>query len=593
MSIPESYHVLVLHAQNWRHLHPDKVWKPLLTLDVDGQPTQMVRLGVDGQNPDRRVPMILHTARLDTTVKIGLWHKSEHKAKKKKVASATVSIGRAMEWQDKYRSFRLPLDTTTRSQRKASKTQAAPCLHLRLTLAHPTTQNPDADADASVLFSGDDTFVNPSLSGDFSQLRTPPLDPPPTRPFTALDPPPTRPFTAEPESESELFKNMPLSSSPPPRRYPRRRHTNRTSSIDTPQHLSDDDNNNNSRVPGGLPNFTLVSPSSSRLAAPAAYVAEPGSLTPLTDTETLLNTPQTSPAAMEDCVRTCGADEADEARTQAASGSVTIAAFESVGRAVRGAFEGATWYAELRDAQRAESTQMFNEVLVSLRREWYIVGGALISVVAVDATVLGFSHDNLFPVDTVAKRALIVSSIAAALGIVFDAWFLLAYGNTSGRRFQTLAIDLYSKYIFFALSSRLPLLAVVLAALALALFLLAEAWAVWPAAVAVMCGCACVLGSLQWLAYVVRGCARGARGAWGGSMAVGALFMIYLGSGLLSVVLLVAAYKLIMVAYTCIHGHWSVVTRSSRLHLELERRSVSNKHVAVLTHTEETRIDTM
>lgn len=271
---------------------------------------------------------------------------------------------------------------------------------------------------------------------------------------------------------------MPRPSSPPPRRYPRRRHTNRTASIDTPQHLSDDD----SVTAPGLPKLSIVSPSEPSLATPGGHVAEPGSLTPLTDTETLLNTPQATPAAMEDCVRPCGAREVRDERERAPSVSVTFAAFERVERAVSEAFEGLTWYGELRDAQRAESTQMFNDVLVSLRREWYAVGGAVSRLPSsssplltsasfssspssreciprlehalsdarvlvwggrVDATVLGFSHDNIFPVDTVAKRALIVSSIAAALGIVFDAWFLLAYSNTSGRRFQVRPSSLF------------------------------------------------------------------------------------------------------------------------------------------------------
>lgn len=86
-------------------------------------------------------------------------------------------------------------------------------------------------------------------------------------------------------------------------------------------------------------------------------------------------------------------------------------------------------------------------------------------------------------------------------------------------------MDIYGSYFFFALSSRLPLVALIVSVLALVGFLGAIAWAAWPAAVLVMCGIAGALVSLQ---FIVFGFHRLAlclawivRGAWLGAVYVG------------------------------------------------------------------------
>jgi len=56
--------------------------------------------------------------------------------------------------------------------------------------------------------------------------------------------------------------------------------------------------------------------------------------------------------------------------------------------------------------------------------------------ISVDTTVFGFSPDNLFAVDSFAKRTLIISSVAAAMGLFVDAWFILAYSGADVRKFQ-------------------------------------------------------------------------------------------------------------------------------------------------------------
>jgi hypothetical protein len=50
---------LVLRSQNFGMLRPEKSWRPIITLEVDGQHKHEVMLGTDGQNPNQRDIMLL------------------------------------------------------------------------------------------------------------------------------------------------------------------------------------------------------------------------------------------------------------------------------------------------------------------------------------------------------------------------------------------------------------------------------------------------------------------------------------------------------------------------------------------------------
>jgi hypothetical protein len=167
----------------------------------------------------------------------------------------------------------------------------------------------------------------------------------------------------------------------------------------------------------------------------------------------------------------------------------------------------------------------FDRILGKLLSEWYYTGASLLSVTAVDTTVFGFSPGNLFNVDSFAKRSLIISSVAAAIGLFVDVWFIFAYSGADVRKFHTLAVDIYGSYFFFSLSSRLPLVALIISILALVGFLCAIAWAAWPTAVLVMCVITGVLVSLQFIVYgfhrLALCLAWMLRGVWLGAFFVG------------------------------------------------------------------------
>ncbi|KAH8992942.1 hypothetical protein EDB92DRAFT_2113960 [Lactarius akahatsu] len=138
-------------------------------------------------------------------------------------------------------------------------------------------------------------------------------------------------------------------------------------------------------------------------------------------------------------------------------------------------------------ARKLKLDSNFDRIHRKLVQEWYYIGASLFSIIAVDTTVFGFSSGNLFDVDSVAKRALRISSVASALGLFVDVWLIFVYSGADGRKFQSLAVDLYGSYFFFALSSRFPFVALFVAVLALVVFLGAIAWIAWHAAVLVMC----------------------------------------------------------------------------------------------------------
>ncbi|KAI0244892.1 hypothetical protein BJV78DRAFT_1365850 [Lactifluus subvellereus] len=56
----------------------------------------------------------------------------------------------------------------------------------------------------------------------------------------------------------------------------------------------------------------------------------------------------------------------------------------------------------------------------------------------VDTSVFGFSPGNLFNVDSVAKRSLIISSVAAAIGLFIDVWLIFAYSGMDVHKFQAI-----------------------------------------------------------------------------------------------------------------------------------------------------------
>jgi hypothetical protein len=155
-------------------------------------------------------------------------------------------------------------------------------------------------------------------------------------------------------------------------------------------------------------------------------------------------------------------------------------------------------YSELREATKDSE---YERILEKLTSEWYFVGASLVALAGLDAAVFGFSSSSLFSVNTFAKSSIALGSVASGIGIAIDGWFLLVYSGANAKRFQKFARDVYGKYLFFCISSRLPAVCMFVSACSLMAFLLSVAWSAWPTAVLVMCFIAGALISLQFIIY--------------------------------------------------------------------------------------------
>ncbi|KAG1806104.1 uncharacterized protein BJ212DRAFT_1389562 [Suillus subaureus] len=155
-------------------------------------------------------------------------------------------------------------------------------------------------------------------------------------------------------------------------------------------------------------------------------------------------------------------------------------------------------YAELREARNDSE---YERILEKLTSEWYFVGASLVALAGLDAAVFGFSSSSLFSVNTFARSSIALGSVASGIGIAIDGWFLLVYSGANAKKFQKFARDVYGKYLFFCISSRLPAVCMFVSACALMAFLLSVAWSAWPTAVLVMCFIAGGLISLQFIIY--------------------------------------------------------------------------------------------
>ncbi|KAH9973354.1 hypothetical protein BGW80DRAFT_1310301 [Lactifluus volemus] len=425
-------------------------------------------LGTDGQNPNQRDIMLLHHAHHQTCIRLDVWHKSQSKAKSRKrrhhVATIVMPLGEVLKKQgtDTHVELRLSGIPASRKKSAAQKQQRCASIIIRLRPPPPYLKSPlkehDSDKDDFSMISSADKYpsdvpVTPETDDQ--------EDPPPWASAVTEDPPnglrrrKVKGYCISSEEERSGESDY----------YPSDGEVEDTKACDRWETSIPYDDESSTIHSDSLEISTYIH------TPPVISIILP-SLLPLTYV----------------------------------TDNVSVSSGTSF---ASNAFETLTYHRELREAQVDSD---FDRILARLLSEWYYTGASLLSITAVDTTVFGFSPGNLFNVDSVAKRSLIISSLAAAIGLFIDVWFIFAYSGADVRKFQRLAVDIYGSYFFFALSSRLPLVSLFISVLSLVGFLCAMAWAAWPTAVLVMCVFAGVLVSLQ---FIVYGCHRIALGlAW-------------------------------------------------------------------------------
>jgi len=168
-------------------------------------------------------------------------------------------------------------------------------------------------------------------------------------------------------------------------------------------------------------------------------------------------------------------------------------------------------YGELRNAACDAD---FQKILDQVRGEWRWGMNILMALCGLNATVFGFSPDVIFSVDSAAKRAVAISGIAAAIGLVINFWYQFLYNGVTPAKFQVQVRDTFDSYFFFCLCCRLPTFFMLISSIALLAFMFFVSFHVWPQAVLVVSFMAGMLVTLQYLLFGAHRIVLGIRWAF-------------------------------------------------------------------------------
>ncbi|KAI0931091.1 hypothetical protein AcW2_000050 [Taiwanofungus camphoratus] len=454
---PDPWYLTVVRTQGLLFIRPEKSWRPIVAVVVVGRDqTQEIVLGCDGQNPNLKNPLVLHDVDHATRLDIKVWHKSHSKNRKKRhlVGSAYVSLGEVLKKQ-KWAGSNLDIRLSCPPPQKKSPTiggRQRHCATLTIRLRAPTSLSPVATAAVSSTSQHEDDHM--SDAGPSSRALSETLVSPTVK------------------ESVEGWRNQ-VDSPPEDSSHQLRRR----------------------RVKGYVLNSDdEAGPSSRESSCPP--------------------TPHDNYFPTLEDVHKQEKFEEDAICVEQSEGVWSLFAPMSLPRyvdqiSVQNTLSLAETIADMlgpyRDLQEATLDSDYEKILGRLLTEWYVVGASLLALAGIDAAVFGFTPGSLFAVDGLAQRVVAIGAIAAGIGIVFDAWFLVVYSSANAAKFQRLALDVYGSYFFFCLICRLPTLCTFGSAFALMLFLLGVAWNAWPSAVLVMSFLSGVLLTLQ---YLVFGCHR-------------------------------------------------------------------------------------
>ena len=135
--------------------------------------------------------------------------------------------------------------------------------------------------------------------------------------------------------------------------------------------------------------------------------------------------------------------------------------------------------------------------------------------------MFGFAPDIIFSVDSAAKRAIAISAVTSAIGLVLNFWYqflysgvtaakfevcqpsrlFVVYRNTKSYTYKVQARDTFDSYFFFCLCCRLPSFFMLISSIALLAFMFFVSFTVWPQAVLAVSFLAGVLVTLQYLLF--------------------------------------------------------------------------------------------
>ncbi|RPD54492.1 hypothetical protein L226DRAFT_494380 [Lentinus tigrinus ALCF2SS1-7] len=471
MDFTDPWQLTVIRTRGLLFVRPEKSWRPIVSISVvdgrqdHGLPHEVV-LGCDGQNPNLKSVIPVHDVNMSTRLVIQVFHKSQTKKKHRKrnlVGSAAVSLNEFLNKHPLPHSR--PVDYDIRlscppPQRKSptigGRQQHNATLTMRFMVPQPETapcESPPVTP-ISERHETDGIFSDvASTSGAMSDtmVQCTPEEP---------EPADEAPWGKQPEHD-RLDGTAGL----------RRRRKRRVKGF----HLDSDSD---------------------------AYPSESSCFGDESDSPP---TPQDDyfPPLYD---AGCGGEEvvfSPSVLPQYAD-QISVVSVEASRSFAEACVDRFAPYFELREAEEEGDCEKADKVLGRLLTEWYVVGASLLGLAGIDAAVFGFAPDGLFAVEGFSREAVSIGAIAAGIGLVCDAWFLIMYSGANVQKFQRLAKDVYNTYFFFCLICRLPTVCMFVSALALMGFLFAVAWTAWPTAVLVMSFVAGFLLTSQFLVFGIH-----------------------------------------------------------------------------------------
>lgn len=438
----DEWTMTVLRLNGLKFLRPEKSWRPIVTCLVDHHPEQETVLGCDGQNVNLKNPFLFREVGVASRLEIKVWKRSESKRKGKKrhlAATTSVTFGELLDKVAVSPRVELKLGCLDGRGKRIPKGQAQKFATIALRL-----HVPDGRPFASTSTASDVTIED--LDGHFSGYDTMPESY-----LSHL----SEPEMSEPEPVSQLRQRRPKT---------------RGYCIDTDESvLSETDEE------------TPVCAEDD-----STYCDDqPSEVTWVEEEEEEITVVSMGPVSW------IAAQILPRFHSQEATVDLPLNVFEA-------AINRVSQYAELKNAVCDDD---FQKVLDQVRNEWRWGMNILMALCGLNATVFGFAPDIIFSVDSAAKRAIAISAVTSAIGLVLDFWYQFLYSGVSAAKFRVQARDTFDSYFFFCLCCRLPSFFMLISSIALLAFMFFVSFSVWPQAVLFVSFMAGVLVTLQYLLF--------------------------------------------------------------------------------------------
>ncbi|KAH9854503.1 hypothetical protein C2E23DRAFT_884079 [Lenzites betulinus] len=473
----DPWHLTVIRTRGLRYLRPEKSWRPIVCISVAerGHETGVLHeivLGCDGQNPNLKSAIQISDVKPTTRLVIQVFHKSQTKKKNRKrtlVGTANLSVDEFLNRHPLPHPS--PVEYEVRlscppPQRKSptisGKQQHSAALTLKLAVPHtPSSRRARSASPFSDSHVETDGMFSDGASSSKGLIMS----------STAEESASEAPWEQPPEPETL--------SGPPGLR--RRRRKTRGFCVDS---ASEGPLSESSDEDPWLPPLPTPPDDYFGTYDEKDWELNAWRFTGNEDCEEAVVSPSVLPMHSEQASVYC----------MPPTLSLAESFVDTFGP-----------YHELREADEEDDVEKAEKILGRLLTEWYVVGASLLALAGIDAAVFGFAPDSTsFTVDGFSRSVVAIGAIAAGLGLVSDAWFLVLYSGANGAKFQRVAKDVYNSYFFFCLTCRLPTMCMFLSTLSLMFFLLAVAWTAWPTAVLVMSFAAGILLTSQFLVFGIH-----------------------------------------------------------------------------------------